>query len=153
MMCKEQEGGIGLPIQNHQLIQADPFVLSKSEVLHAVKDYLRREGYETRSLGELCGIDLAAANEYHTLVIEAQGNHAEHHEKEIVFTGSQLDTHFSRQLVKLLRNYEKNPGKTLVMANPDTPRLRKKAKNIKQALDDLGVVRFWVKDDGSIEWE
>jgi hypothetical protein len=53
----------------------------------------------------------------------------------------------------LLKNYEKNPAKTLVMANPDTPRIRKMTENIKQALDDLGVVRFWVKADGSIEWE
>jgi hypothetical protein len=142
-----------LPVQNDQLIQADPFVLSKSEVLYAVKKYLNREGYETRNLGDLYGIDLAAANEYHTLLIEAQGNHAEHHEKETVFTGSQLDEHISFQLVKLLKNYEKNPAKTLVMANPDTPRLRKITENIKQALDDLGVVRFWVKADGSIEWE
>lgn len=142
-----------MPVQNEQLIQADPFVLSKSEVVDAVKKYLNREGYETRNLEELFGIDLAAANEYHTLLIEAQGNHAEHHEKETVFTGSQLDKHMSCQLVKLLKNYEKNPAKTLVMANPDTPRIRKMAENIKQALDDLGVVRFWVKADGSIEWE
>jgi hypothetical protein len=142
-----------LPIQNDQLIQADPFVLSKSEVLHAVKEYLGREGYETRNLVDLCGIDLAAANEYHTLVIEAQGNHVEHHAKDIVFTGSQLEQHLGCQLVKLLRNYEKSPAKTLVMANPDTPRLRKLADNMKQALDDLGVIRFWVKEDGSIEWE
>ena len=142
-----------MPVQNEQLIQSDPFVLSKSEVVDAVKKYLNREGYETRNLGDLCGIDLAAANEYHTLLIEAQGNHAEHHEKETVFTGSQLDKHMSCQLVKLLKNYEKNPAKTLVMANPDTPRIRKMAENIKQALDDLGIVRFWVKADGSIEWE
>jgi len=142
-----------LPVHNNQLIKADPFVLSKSEVLHAVKEYLKREGYETGSPENLCGIDLVAANEYHTLMVEAQGNHAEHHEKEIVFTGSQLDTHFSCQLEKLLRNYEKNSAKTLVMANPDTPRLRKKSENLKLALDDLGVVRFWVKEDSSIEWE
>ncbi|RZT23413.1 hypothetical protein [Fictibacillus sp. BK138] len=142
-----------MPVQNEQLIQADPFVLSKSEVVDAVKRYLNNEGYETRNLEDLFGIDLAAANEYHTLLIEAQGNHAEHHEKETVFTGSQLDKHMSCQLVKLLKNYEKNPARTLVMANPDTPRIRKMAENIKQALDDLGVVRFWVKADGSIEWE
>lgn len=142
-----------MPVHNDQLIKADPFVLSKSEVLNAVKDYLKREGYESKDSGDLCGIDLAASNEFHTLMIEAQGNHAEHHEKEIVFTGNQLETHFGCQLYKLLRNYEKNPGKTLVMANPDTPRLRKNAENIKQALDELGIVRFWVKEDGCIEWE
>jgi hypothetical protein len=142
-----------LPVQNNQLLKADPFVLSKSEVLYAVKEYLKREGYETGSPENLGGIDLVAANEYHTLMVEAQGNHAEHHEKDIVFTGSQLDTHFSCQLEKLLRNYEKNPAKTLVMANPDTPRLRKKAENLKLALDDLGIVRFWVKESGCIEWE
>jgi hypothetical protein len=141
-----------LPVHNQQLIEADPFVLSKSEVLQKVKHYLQVEGYETRKLEDFSGIDLVAANEFHTLMIEAQGNHAEHHEKEVVFTGSQLDTHFSRQLLRLLRNYEKNPGKTLVMANPDTPRLRKKASTIRLALDDLGIVRFWVKADGSIEW-
>jgi hypothetical protein len=142
-----------LPLQNHQLIQADPFVLSKSEVLHAVKEYLNGEGYETRKPEDLCGIDLTAANQYHTLLIEAQGNHAEHHEKETVFTSSHLEKQLSCQLVKLLKNYEKNPEKTLVMANPDTPRLRKMAEKMKQALDELDVVKFWVKEDGSIEWD
>ncbi|MCM3719250.1 hypothetical protein [Fictibacillus phosphorivorans] len=140
-----------MPVHNEQLIQSDPFVLSKSEVVHAVKKYLNHEGYETRNLGDLC--DLTAANEYHTLFIEAQGNRAEHYKKEVVFSGSQLDEHLSGQLIKLLKNYEKNPAKTLVMANPDTPRIRKMAENLKSALDDLGVVRFWVKADGSIEWE
>jgi hypothetical protein len=152
-MCKDEKEGSSLPVQNDRLIQADPFVLSKSEVLYAVKKYLNREGYESRKPEDLCGIDLIAENEYHTLLIEAQGNHAEHHEKETVFTGSQLDKHLNCQLVKLLKNYEKNPAKTLVMANPDTPRLRKMAEKMKQALDELDIVRFWVKADGSIEWD
>jgi hypothetical protein len=151
-MWKEREGGIGLPLQNQQLLEADPFVLSKFEVLQKVKNYLQHEGYETRKYGEFNDIDLVAANEYHTLIIEAQGNQDENNERDKVIPGNQLDAHFSRQLIRLLRNYEKNPGKTLVMANPDTPRIRKTASNIKHALDDLGVIRFWVKADGSIEW-
>ena len=136
---------IGLPVQKYRLIKADPFVLSKSEVLQAVRNYLIQDGYTTKSSADLNGADLIAENEYHTLVIEALGNYEE--------MQGNFTTYFSNQLVTLLRNYENNPGKTLVMANPDTPIIRHNVDYIKTALDELGVVRFWVKKDLTIEWE
>jgi hypothetical protein len=118
--------------------------MSKSEVVYAVKDYLLQEGYETKDPKHCNGIDLVAANEYHTLLIEGSGN------KE---GNDELDTYFSSQMNNLLKNYEKHSGITLVMANPDTPFIRLKAEEVKTALDELGVVRFWVKKDLTIEWE
>jgi hypothetical protein len=142
-----------LYVPKHTPIQADPFVLSKLEVSHAVKDYLVQEGYEIRNLDDFSGIDLVAANEYHTLMIEVLGNYEDNQEYSVEFTDKQLDTYFSTQVVTLLKNYEKNPGKTLVIAVADTPRIRNKAEAIKSALDELGIVRFWVKKDFSIEWD
>lgn len=138
-----------LAIQNHPFISADAFVMNKSEVITAVKAYLKREGYEAGIIGDIAGVDLAAANEYHTLLIAAQGNISELE----AAPKSETSDEFCSQFVNLLSSHEKNPAKTLVLANPDTPLYREKAERIKQALDDLGIVRFWVKEDGSIEWE
>jgi hypothetical protein len=134
-----------LPVQKYHFLKADPFVLSKSEVLQAVQNYLIHEGYETKRAGGLSGADLIAENEYHSLVIEALGNEEEQQEH--------FEAYFNHQVVTLLRNYEKNPGKTLVMANADAPITRQNVDNLKAALDELGVVRFWVKKDLTIEWE
>jgi len=142
-----------LPVQNHPFIKADPFVLEKSEVISAVKDYLKREGYETEIIEDVYGVNLAAENEYHTLLIAAQGNTSELQLLSHKYPATQNDTNFDKLIVDLLKHHEKNPAKTLVLASPDTPLFRDKAEHIKQALDDLGIVRFWVKENGSIEWE
>ncbi|MFG6494546.1 hypothetical protein P8610_04255 [Fictibacillus sp. UD] len=138
-----------MALQNHPFISAEAFVMNKSEVITAVKAYLKREGYETGRMGDIPGVDLAAANEYHTLLIAAQGNLSELEE----VSKSENRDDFCSQFINLLSSHEKNPAKTLVLANPDTPLYREKAEKIKHALDDLGIVRFWVKVDGSIEWE
>ncbi|KZE69337.1 hypothetical protein AWM68_03470 [Fictibacillus phosphorivorans] len=138
-----------MALQNHPFISADAFVMNKSDVITAVKAYLKHEGYETGSAGEIEGVDLTAANEYHTLFIAAQGNISEL--EDDLASGNKDD--FCKQFVDLLSSHEKNPAKTLVLANPDTPLNRKKTEKIKQALDDLRIVRFWVKEDGSIEWD
>ncbi|WNB90815.1 hypothetical protein [Bacillus sp. NEB1478] len=134
-----------MSIQKYRMLKADPFVMSNWEVLKAVRNYLIQDGYAVKSNSNENGEELIAENEYHTLVIHALGNHEEQHEN---FT-----TYFSNQLVTLLRNYENIPGRTLVMANPDTPIIRQNMDSIKTALDELGVVRFWVKKDLTIEWE
>jgi hypothetical protein len=144
---------ISLPLHKHPFINADPFVFKKTEVVSAVKKYLVREGYDTGKIGKADGVDVAAVNEYHTLLIAAQGNFIDFEECDYENIESMLITEFNKQLVNLLQNHERNPAKTLVLANPDTPSVRKHVEAIKQALDDLGIVRFWVRVDGTIEWE
>ncbi|ANC76457.1 hypothetical protein ABE65_006445 [Fictibacillus phosphorivorans] len=134
-----------MALHDHPYIN-EAFVLNKTEVIKAVEAYLLREGYETGDSMKADGVDLMAKNEYHTLLIAAQGNLSE-------LTAYQKQDDFSMQLVNLLKSHEKNPAKTLVLAHPDTPSYREKANTIKHALDDLGMVRFWVKEDGTIEWE
>ncbi|MQR96961.1 hypothetical protein [Fictibacillus phosphorivorans] len=134
-----------MALHNHPYIN-EAFVLNKTEVIKAVEAYLLREGYETGDSMKADGVDLMAKNEYHTLLIAAQGNLSE-------LTAYQKQDDFSMQLVNLLKSHERNPAKTLVLAHPDTPSYREKANTIKHALDDLGMVRFWVKEDRTIEWE
>ncbi|MBN3554780.1 hypothetical protein JYA63_10925 [Fictibacillus nanhaiensis] len=134
-----------MALHDHPYIN-EAFILNKDEVIKAVEAYLLREGYETGDSMKADGIDLMATNEYHTLLIAAQGNVSE-------LTAYQKQDDFSMQLVNLLKSHEKNPAKTLVLAHPDTPSYREKANTIKHALDDLGMVRLWVKGDGTIEWE
>ncbi|WP_137790042.1 hypothetical protein [Bacillus sp. E(2018)] len=134
-----------MALHDHPYI-SDAFVMNKAEVVKAVEAYLLREGYETETCYELDGVDLTATNEYHTLLIAVQGNLSE-------LTGYQEQDDFYMQFVSLLKSHEKNPAKTLVLAHPDTPIYREKVNTIKHALDDLGMVRFWVKEDRTIEWE
>ncbi|MED1863053.1 hypothetical protein P4V41_06260 [Fictibacillus nanhaiensis] len=133
-----------MALHDHPYI-SDAFVLNKREVIKSVEAYLLREGYETGISNEK-GVDLTATNEYHTLLIAVQGNMSELDEKN-------SQDEFCLKFVDLLKSHEKNPAKTLVLAHPDTPIYREKANKIKHALDDLGIVRFWIKEDGTIEWE
>ena len=136
---------MSLALHDHPYI-SDAFVMNKAEVVKAVETYLLREGYETGTCHEIDGVDMTATNEYHTLLIAAQGNMSE-------LPGYQNQNEFCLKFVNLLKSHEENPAKTLVLAHPDTPSYREKANTIKHALDDLGMVRFWIKEDGTIEWE
>ncbi|MFC7370226.1 hypothetical protein ACFQPF_00860 [Fictibacillus iocasae] len=121
-------------------------VMSKNQVVDAVTNYLQKERYYVNRLNKSNEADVMAANEYHTLYIEAEGN------EEAAYS-RKLEADFSCQVMRLLKKYDKEPGRTLVLANPDTPFLRERASSLKDALDQLEIVRFWVKKDGGVEWE
>lgn len=123
---------------------ADPLIMSKEKVIDAVTIYLQKERYYVNRLNKSDEADVIAANEFHTLLIEAEGNEA---------GKFKLETDFSCQVMRLLKKYDKAPGRTLVLANPDTPFLRERAASLKEALDELEIVRFWVKANQTVEWE
>jgi hypothetical protein len=50
--------------------------------------------------------------------------------------------------------YEYSSAKALLMlANPFVPRIKNRLSEVSLALDKLGIVRLWVKEDKSIEIE
>lgn len=133
----------------------DPFIMNENNVNLAVKDYLESCGaYVSKCAKDnQRGYDVEANINGYTLIVESKGT-LKNNQHENVFDGGQIVSHIGAQMYYMMKEYEYCSDKTLlIIANPDIPRIRKGIDKVSLALDELGIIRFWVKANRSIEVE
>ena len=131
-------------------------MLTESNVISAVCDYLRKNGYEIRQqLSETeKGDDIIAVRGAETLLIEAKG---ETSSKETsnrygkLFTRSQVHDHVAMAFYRAAKMRRDNVR--VGMAFPDNQHHRDMVNEICDAIRDLGVGLYWVSADGSVTAE
>lgn len=133
------------------LIGAKP---SENDVVNAVARYLARAGWVPQSTAFVTehGHDLVLKRGAEVLMIEAKGaGSSKGHTSRfgLAFDSRQVGDHVAKAAARCLEVWstgEARPG----MALPDNAAHRSRVEKMMAALDRLGVVVFWVADDGTV---
>lgn len=128
-------------------------MLTESDVIAAVCNHLRSQGYEIRQqLTEAqAGDDIVAVRGNETLLIEAKGETSSklgtrRHGKP--FDRSQVLSHVSRAFYRAAKM--RRDGVVAGMAFPHTPLHLEVVKAIQSSLAELGIVVFWADEHRSV---
>ena len=128
-------------------------MLTESDVIAAVCEHLRAEGYEIRQqLAESQdGDDIIAVRADEPLIIEAKGETSSkpgtaRHGKP--FNRSQVLSHVSRAFYRAAKT--RRAGVRVGMAFPRTSLHLEMVLAIRQSLSDLAITVYWVDQDKSV---
>lgn len=130
-------------------------VLTEDEVIDAVIDFLKSEGWEivSRCTAEMCGDDIVAARNGDQLVVEAKGaGSSKPHTNRygLEFNKGQVFDHVAKAILKSLRVVGDGKARAAV-AFPDNENHRKEVTQVRQALEKLGIAVFWVSSDRTVK--
>ncbi len=143
-----------MPIENNRLYPPDPFVMNEDEVNMHVANYLKSKGfYDVKYLtGKSRGVDVHGKKDCIEVFVESKGSHANHHGKDIVLDNNHLWDHLCKQICKLIEYRDKYNDKKIILiaANPDIPRIRRNIGKIEKSIEDLNIVRMWIKENGDV---
>lgn len=128
-------------------------MLIESDVIAAVCDYLRAEGYEIRQqLAETeQGDDIKAVQGTVILLIEAKGETSSKKGSKRFgkpFSRSQVLDHVAMAFYRAAKM--RGDGVRVAMAFPDNQQHREMVAEIRQAVRDLKIAVFWVAGNGSV---
>ena len=128
-------------------------MLIESDVIAAVCDYLRAEGYEIRQqLAETeQGDDIKAVQGTAILLIEAKGETSSKKGSKRFgkpFSRSQVLDHVAMAFYRAAKM--RGDGVRVAMAFPDNQQHREMVAEIRQAVRDLKIAVFWVAGNGSV---
>jgi hypothetical protein len=132
-------------------------VLTEDDVVDAVCAWLRAEGYEIKQqlLATQRGFDIVARKNGVELVIEAKGAgsskaHTARFGQE--FNSGQVFDHVAKAVLKALRVVSKGTARAGI-ALPENATHRRHLEEAAPALARVGVVLFWVTEDGRVRVE
>jgi hypothetical protein len=132
-------------------------VLTEDDVVDAVCQWLRADGYEIKQqlLATQRGFDIVARKAGVELVIEAKGagsskTHTPRFGQE--FNSGQVFDHVAKAVLKALRVVS-NADARAGIALPDNAMHRRHVEEAAPALSRAGVVVFWVTEDGKVRLE
>lgn len=132
-------------------------MLTEDMVTSAVCDYLRAEQWEiiSRAMGRAPGIDVVAARQGTRIEIEAKGAGSSDPSTNNYgksFTRGNVFTHVGEAVLKALRVVASGRAHPAV-ALPDNRDHRSEIALVRPALQRLGIIVFWVTEDGSVSIE
>ncbi|WP_433957001.1 hypothetical protein [Cytobacillus horneckiae] len=145
-----------MPQSNITKRKPDPFIMKEDIVNEAVYHFLCQKGFSNvRFLrGKVQGIDVQGQKDQWDLWVESKGSTGNDATEDMVFDNGQIKTHADRQIMKLMEYANAPKDKVLfVMANPDIPRIRTRIYMVKNLLDKMCFIQFWVQKDLSIKVE
>lgn len=128
-------------------------MLTESDVIAAVCNHLRTEGYEIRQqlTEKQSGDDIVAVRGSETLLIEAKGETSSKpgtHRHGKPFNRSQALSHVSRAFYRAAKM--RRDGVRTGMAFPSSTPHLEMVEAIQQSVAELGIVVFWVDPDKSV---
>lgn len=144
-----------MPISNRELQTRDPFIMKQNHVNEYILQFLEKCNFNNVKLIKSIGpTDITSQKYKYMVYVKSKANQARNAENDLVFKDDQLDNQLGDQVEQMMRPYQKSVENIiLVMGNPNIPRIRERVNKIKKALDKLEIVRFWVNEDGTIEFE
>lgn len=145
-----------MPIRNSKLSVRDPFIMNEDTVNEAVWNFIKAAGFHCPDFltGNKTGVDVEGEKDGWRIYVESKGSHANAHDLDTVFDSGQIKTHTYMQIGKLME-YQTigNENSLYVMANPAIPRIRNRVDKVVKSINYAGFVRFWIREDGSVEVE
>ena len=143
-----------MPISNNSLRNPDSFIMNEDTVNVSVFNYLTSRGAicEKALVGRERGVDVKAKIMDFSILVESKGSQRNYLENDMVFDHGQIVNHFARQMHTLMKYANDNDDdKTLyVLANPDIVRIRNEVDKVKNSIDKLQFICFWVQEDQNI---
>ncbi|KAB0443978.1 hypothetical protein [Lysinibacillus fusiformis] len=140
-----------MPIENKKLNTPDLFVMNEDKVNECIASYLNSKGFKHVHYltGRTRGVDVYGKKGNLEVFVESKGSHANDHSCEIVFDDNQLWDHLCKQVCKLMVYRDDHRGKKIILvaANPDNPRIKKYMNKIEGSIEDLKIVKMWVKEN------
>jgi len=129
-------------------------VLYEDDVVNSVVDRLRADGWqiESTALATQHGDDIVATRGEERLIVEAKGEgsskpHTSRYGKP--FNQGQAATHVGVAVLRSLRVVSEGTSKAAI-ALPDVPSHRREVDRVAAALSKVGVLVFWVEQDGTV---
>jgi hypothetical protein len=143
-----------MPIENRKLNPPDPFVMNEDTVNKHVAAFLISNGFKDVHYlsGKARGVDVYGRKGNLEVFVESKGSHGNKESKERVFKDDQLWDHLCKQVCKLMIYKDENKDKQnfIVAANPDIPRIKKFMSKIEKSVEELKIIKMWVKENGDI---
>jgi len=130
-------------------------MMNENKVNASIALFLKSKGVDVKkvSVDKEKGYDVYGFKNGYSIIVESKGMMA-NNQNEFVFGHGQIKSHLGDQILYILKQYEYSSDKTLLMiANPDIPRIKTRISEVTLALDKLGIIRLWVKEDMSLEVE
>jgi len=143
-----------MPVSNSSLRNPDSFIMNEDTVNISVCSFLKNKGVECDSplVGKQRGVDVKGIISGYTILVESKGSQSNGLVDDTVFKHGQIVNHLARQLHTLMRYAETtDPNETLlILANPDIPRIRSEVDRVRTSINRLGLICFWVQENGNI---
>jgi hypothetical protein len=132
-------------------------VLTEDTVTGILERYLRADKWEivSRAPGRQSGIDLVAERDGIRLEVEAKGAGSSDPQTARYgqeFSHAQVFTHVGEAILKALQFVSAGRAQAAI-ALPDNDKHRTQVGRIRVALRRLGIIVFWVREDGAVTME
>ncbi|WP_100331081.1 hypothetical protein [Bacillus xiapuensis] len=135
-----------MPVKLADLKVPDECILNQEDVIAAASSYLLEKGWSVERSALATEPDIVAAKDAWSIVLKAKGSKSRKQKKGIVFDNSQLRTHVSDQIEKIMRFQQSAEAPTIfIMANPDVYRMKAIVNQLSHSLDKLDIIRMWVQ--------
>jgi hypothetical protein len=132
-------------------------VLTEDQVTEAVCDYLRTHHWTivSRAMGKAPGVDVVAEQQGIRLEIEAKGAGSSDPSSSRFghsFTRGNVSTHVGEAVLKALRVIAADRALAAI-AFPDNRDHHAEVDLIRRALQRIGIIVFWVRENGTVQTE
>jgi hypothetical protein len=130
-------------------------VLTEDQVTEAVCEHLRAHHWTivSRAMGKTPGVDVVAERQEARLEIEAKGAGSSDLGSSRYghsFTRGNVFTHVGEAVLKALRVIAADRAHAAI-AFPDNHDHRAEVELVRPALQRLGIIVFWVQEDGTVQ--
>jgi len=130
--------------------------MTENEVIEKLIIYLEKEGWyigDNYCLGSKHGVDIKAVKDGKTFFVEAKGAAADKDsasKKRDFFDSGQINSHFGKAIVQVLKYKAEYPAHLLAIAHPDDSDIKKHIGKLIPFLKQLDIIHFWVSPDGKV---
>lgn len=130
--------------------------LTENRTIELLMTHLENEGYSIESycLGQSRGYDIVAIRNNEKLLIEVKGAKAHKDsptKRRDFFNSGQIKTHLGKAIIKCLETKVSYPDAIIAIAHPEDEQIRKAIGGIIPELNKIGIIHYWVSEDGSVE--
>lgn len=127
-------------------------LICEDEVNIAVANWLKVKGAVNvkRLTGQAQGNDVEAVLDGKQILVESKGETPNEPDKTHAFDGSQIDSHISRQVFKVLELRQQHPDAIIFIANPENDKIRYRFNKVSQMLKKLDIGALWVRSDMAV---
>jgi len=129
--------------------------MTEDETVERLMTHLKTQGWDIESycLGQTRGYDIVATKKKQRMYVEVKGARASDKsptKKRAYFDSGQLRSHMGRAIIKTLETKHANPNAKIAIAHPEHPYLRTTLGHIIEEVKKMGVIHFWVREDGKV---
>jgi len=132
--------------------------LTENRTIELLMPHLENQGdsIESYCLRQTRGYDIVAIRNNEKLLIEVKGAKAHKDsptKRRDFFNSGQIKTHLGKAIIKCLETKVSYPDAIIGIAHPEDEQIRKAIGGIIPELNKIGIIHYWVSEDGSVELE